>query len=62
MVLAGDMFRQRIDEIFKGLLNTFGIADAILIVGYDVDDRDPNKTLEMSNADMPARKVKAEQK
>ena len=34
-----------IDEIFKGLPNIFCIADDILIVSYDVDDRDHDKAL-----------------
>ena len=32
---AGDMFQWKIDEIFKGVPNIFGIADDICIVGYD---------------------------
>ena len=35
----------KIDEIFKGLPNTFDIADDNLIVGYDPDVRDCGKTL-----------------
>ena len=38
------MFQQKNDEIFKGLQNIFGIADDILIVGYQ-DGRDHEKTL-----------------
>ena len=33
------MFQTRIDDIFKDLLNVFGIADDILVVGYDVDGK-----------------------
>ena len=40
----GDMFQSEIDEIFKGLPNIFGIADDILIEGYDVDGIDHDKT------------------
>ena len=40
-----DMFQQKIDEIFKCLLNTYGIADDLLIVGYDADCRDHDKAL-----------------
>ena len=29
---AGDMFQQKVDEIFKDLLNIFGIAYGILIM------------------------------
>ena len=39
VALMGDTFQQKIDEIFKG------IADDILIVGYDADCRDHNKAL-----------------
>ena len=38
------MFQRKIDEIFKGLLNVFGVADDILIVGYDADDKDHDRT------------------
>ena len=44
MAPAGDMFQQRSSEIFKDLPNVFGIADYILIVGYDTDDGDLDKT------------------
>ena len=33
--LAGDMFQHKIDEIFNDMLNVFGIADNILVIGYD---------------------------
>ena len=39
---AGDVFQRKIDEISKGLPNIFGVADDILIVGYDADIRDHN--------------------
>ena len=45
MATADDKFQQNINEIFKHLSNTFGIADDILIVGYDVDGEDHNTTL-----------------
>ena len=32
VVSAGNLFQRKIDEIFKGLQNVFGIADDILIV------------------------------
>ena len=35
----------KIDEIFKDLPNVFGIADDILIVGYDNDGKDHGDTL-----------------
>ena len=44
-VSRGDKFQTKIDEIFKELPNVFGIADDILIVGYDDNDRDHDTTL-----------------
>ena len=41
----GDMFKQKIDAIFKELPNIFSIADYILIVGYDADGRDHDRIL-----------------
>ena len=40
-----DMFQRKIDEIFKKSPNVFGIADNILIMGYDVNIADHNRTL-----------------
>ena len=34
---AGDMFQRKIDEIFKDMPNVFGIADDILVAGYEAD-------------------------
>ena len=34
------MVQQKIDKIFKDLHNVFGIADDILVIGYDVDGKD----------------------
>ena len=34
-VTTGDMLERKIDEILKDLHNVFGIADDILVVGYD---------------------------
>ena len=42
---AGKMFESKIDEIFKDLPNVFDIADDILIVGYNVDGKDHDRTL-----------------
>ena len=39
-----DLFQQKSDEIFKDLPNIFGIADHILIVEYDADGRDHDRT------------------
>ena len=40
---TGDMFQRNVDKIFKGLPNIFGMADEILIVGYDADSRATTK-------------------
>ena len=42
---AGDMFQWKFDKIFKDLPNIFGIADNLLIVGYDSDGKDHDETL-----------------
>ena len=33
------MFQQKIDKILKNLPDVFGIADDILVVGYDTDGK-----------------------
>ena len=43
--LAGDMFQRKIDEIFKDIPNVFGIADDILVAGYEADGRDHGHTI-----------------
>ena len=45
MVPARDSFQQNIDEIFKDLPNVFGLADNIIIVGNDTDNRDHDKSI-----------------
>ena len=40
-----DMF-QKIDELLKGMPNVFGLADDILITGFDELGRDYNATLD----------------
>ena len=45
VVPAGDMFQGKIDEIFQDIPNVFGITDDILIVGYDTNCIDQDKTL-----------------
>ena len=45
VALAGDLLQRKIDEIFKELPNVFGIADNILVVGYEADGKDHDKTL-----------------
>ena len=37
--------QQKNYEIFKDLPNVFGIADTILVVGYDSDGKDHDDTL-----------------
>ena len=44
-VPAGDMFQRKIDEIFKDLPNVFGIAEDILVVGYDIDGKEHDDVL-----------------
>ena len=44
-VLAGGMFQCKIDEIFNDVLNVFGIADNILVIGYDKDGADHDKAV-----------------
>ena len=41
-VPACDMFQHKIDEIFNDTLNIFGIADNILVIGYNKDGADHN--------------------
>ena len=41
---AGDMFQKKIDELFNGMPNVFGIADDILIAGFDELGKDHNTT------------------
>ena len=43
---TGDMFQRKIDKLFQGLSNVFGIADDILITGFDDIYRDHIVTLE----------------
>ena len=45
MVPAGDMFQKKIDELFHGVSNLFGIVDDILIAGFDKPSRDHDATL-----------------
>ena len=39
-VLVGDMFQCKINEIFNDMPNVYGIADDILVIGYDKDETD----------------------
>ena len=44
-VPAGDMFQWKIDEIFNDMPNVFGIADNILVIGYDKDGADHDEAV-----------------
>ena len=44
-VPAGNMFQHEIDETFNDIPNVFGIADDILVIGYDKDRTDHDKTV-----------------
>ena len=37
VVPVGDLFQHKTDEIFNDMPNVFGIADDILVIGYDED-------------------------
>ena len=43
---TGDMFQHKTGEIFKILPDVFGIADDILVVGYDTDGKDHDEMLQ----------------
>ena len=43
--LAGDMFQCKIDKIFNDMPNVFGIADDILVIGYDKDGADHDEAV-----------------
>ena len=40
------MFEWKMDEIFNGMPNVFGIADDIMVLGYEDDGRDHDKTVQ----------------
>ena len=42
---VGNMFQCKIDEIFNDIPNAFGIADDILVIGYDEDRTDHDKAV-----------------
>ena len=44
-VPAGDMFQCKIDEIFNDMPNVFGIADDILVIGYNKNGADHDKAV-----------------
>ena len=39
------MFQHKIDEIFNDMPNVFGIADDILVIGYNKNGADPDKAV-----------------
>ena len=39
------MFQWKIDEIFNDMPNVFGIADNILVIGYEKDGADHDETV-----------------
>ena len=42
---VGNMFQCKIDKIFNDMPNVFGIADDILVIGYDKNGADHNKAV-----------------
>ena len=44
-VPVGNMFQQKMDEIFNNMPNVFGIADDILVIGYDKDGADHDEAV-----------------
>ena len=45
VVPVDDMFQAKINKIFKDLPNVFSVADHILVLCYNVDNRDHDKFL-----------------
>ena len=43
---TGDIFQQKIDDIFQILPNVFGITDDVLVVDYDNDSKDHDEMLQ----------------
>ena len=44
-VPAGDMFQHKIEKLFNDMPNVFGIADDILVIGYDKDGADNDEAV-----------------
>ena len=40
---SGDMFKKKTDELLSGVPNVIGLADDILMAGFEKDGRDHNK-------------------
>ena len=43
--LAGYIIQRKIDEIFNDITNVFGIADDILVIGYNKDEADHDEAV-----------------
>ena len=41
----GDIFQHKINEIFNDMPNVFGIADDILVIGYNNDGKDHDEAV-----------------
>ena len=46
MVLTSDMFQRKMDKLFHELPNVFGIANDILISGFNEQGRDYDETVD----------------
>ena len=44
--MVGNIFQREIDKLFNDIPNVFGVADDILIAGFDGDGRDHDLSLE----------------
>ena len=42
------MFKKKIDKIFSGMQNVFGIADDSLTAGFDEQSKDHNKIVTLT--------------
>ena len=42
----GNMFQCKIDKIFNDMPNVFGIADDILVIGYEKDGADHDEAVD----------------
>ena len=47
------MFQWKIDETFKDIPNVFGIADNILVIGYNKDGTDYDETVKQGTEALP---------
>ena len=44
-MLVGNMFQRKINKIFNDIPNVFGIAENILVIGYDKDGADHDEAV-----------------